>query len=409
MPVVYLHIGSPKSGTTFLQNVLWRNRPVLAELGVLLPGGSFAAQQRAADDLRGLRQDPTDPGPAWAGAWDELVAEVIEERPERAVISHETLAAADEEQARRAIGSLGDAEVHVVYTMRDLAGLLPSEWQEYVKHYCRQDYATWLTEVIDGGPETESGAWFWRVHDAAEVLRRWSAGLPPGRVHVVTKPPRHAPRDLLWRRFAGLLGVDPGVVDLEEVRANPSLGVVETELLRRINHEVAPGTPLWLYTRTVSDELAQEVLPRRAEMRRVPLPEDRLGWAGTRADELIEALRSAGYDVVGDLAELRPGDFGPQDHRPVTESELLAAATDGILGLLDRIAELHAEVAAARAELAELREKPLPKAVAWHVSERHEAVMRARVAYWHLVERLRGEQPGAVPEEEPAGPTVWAR
>src|ERR1700754_1132007 len=37
-PVVYLHIGAPKSGTTFIQNVLWRNKEVLAEQGVVLPG-----------------------------------------------------------------------------------------------------------------------------------------------------------------------------------------------------------------------------------------------------------------------------------------------------------------------------------------------------------------------------------
>ena len=34
---VFLHIGTPKTGTTHLQTVLWANRAKLAELGVLLP------------------------------------------------------------------------------------------------------------------------------------------------------------------------------------------------------------------------------------------------------------------------------------------------------------------------------------------------------------------------------------
>ena len=35
---VFLHIGGPKCGTTYLQTVLWSNKPRLAEAGVLRPG-----------------------------------------------------------------------------------------------------------------------------------------------------------------------------------------------------------------------------------------------------------------------------------------------------------------------------------------------------------------------------------
>ena len=31
---VYLHVGLPKTGTTFIQTVLWENRPALAEQGI---------------------------------------------------------------------------------------------------------------------------------------------------------------------------------------------------------------------------------------------------------------------------------------------------------------------------------------------------------------------------------------
>jgi len=35
---VYLHIGEPKTGTSYLQNSLWSNRAGLAAQGVVLPG-----------------------------------------------------------------------------------------------------------------------------------------------------------------------------------------------------------------------------------------------------------------------------------------------------------------------------------------------------------------------------------
>ena len=34
-PRVFLHIGEPKTGTTFLQQVMWRNRSELAARGVV--------------------------------------------------------------------------------------------------------------------------------------------------------------------------------------------------------------------------------------------------------------------------------------------------------------------------------------------------------------------------------------
>ena len=35
---MFLHIGEPKTGTTFLQQVMWPNRAELAAQGVVLPG-----------------------------------------------------------------------------------------------------------------------------------------------------------------------------------------------------------------------------------------------------------------------------------------------------------------------------------------------------------------------------------
>ena len=40
---VYLHVGLPKTATTYLQTILWANRDVLEEQGVRLPGHSRRA------------------------------------------------------------------------------------------------------------------------------------------------------------------------------------------------------------------------------------------------------------------------------------------------------------------------------------------------------------------------------
>ncbi|MDL4772838.1 MULTISPECIES: hypothetical protein [Thermomonosporaceae] len=400
-PTVYLHIGAPKSGTTFLQGLLWHNAGTLREHGVLMPGGSFAAQVRATRDLRGLVREPDDPAPDWTGAWDLIASRIKESDARVAVVSNEVISAADAEQAGRAVRSLEPAEVHVVYSARDLAGLLPSEWQEYVKHRFHYDFGHWLGEVVDGPPDDAAAAWFWRVHDIPEVLARWSAHVPPERVHVLTMPRPGAPRELLWERFAGLIGVDPAIADLSEARANAALSWTETELLRRINGAAREDAPMWLYHRLVTDVLALRVLPGQGAPGRVPLPGDRRDWAATRARELVESIRSAGYDVVGDLDELLPGDAVP-DAAPPADGALVDAAAHTILALLDRISMLREDVGELRRQRAEQERTALPKLMARHLSERNQAVWKMRVGYWHMVERIKGIEPPPLPE--PAAP-----
>ncbi len=84
---VYLHIGLPKTGTTYLQSVLWANKPQLVEQGVLLPGNSSRQHMQASVVVR---EHPGLPNraPEVREAWDRIVEEV-NEWPETALISHE--------------------------------------------------------------------------------------------------------------------------------------------------------------------------------------------------------------------------------------------------------------------------------------------------------------------------------
>ncbi|TDC62760.1 hypothetical protein E1200_24635 [Actinomadura sp. GC306] len=407
-PTVYLHIGAPKSGTTFLQGLLWKNAEALSEAGVFLPGGSFGAQVRATRDLRGLEPEPDEPGPGWDGSWDLLAGEVKASRHRVAVFSHEVLCAVDAEGAERAVRSLAPCEVHIVYSARALHGLLPSEWQEYVKHRFHYDFEHWLREVIDGPRDAGAAEWFWRVHDIPEVLGRWAPHVPPERVHVLTMPGPGAPRERLWERFAGLVGVDPAVADPAGARANASLSWTETELLRKVNGAVDEDAPMWLYHRLVTDLLALQVLPGLGEPGRVPLPPGRHGWAADKARELTAAIRSAGYHVVGDLSELLTAEpLGAEEPAtPPADAELLDAAAHTIVGLLDRVSALRREVGKLRNEQREQRETALPKLMARRLSERNETVWRLRVGYWHLVERLKGIEVPPEPAPEAQGETA---
>lgn len=348
---VYLHIGAPKSGTTFLQEVLWRNRRTLARDGVLYPARSHDDHFRAALDLREVRFHRYD-DPAVPGSWQRVVDMALRWRGPAVVISHELLAWAGEDQARRAVESLQPAEVHVVFTARDLARQLPAAWQETVKNGKVAGFAQFLRSVAAPDGPVRLGQMFWGAQDAAAVLGRWGAAVPPARIHVVCVPQPGGPQDLLWKRFAGVIGIDPDGYDIDVRASNVSLGRAEVELLRRVNRALGEKLEWPQYEALVKRWLAEEVLAGRPDTVRIVLPATWHAWAAERSEQLVEQLRGADYDVVGDLAELLPAP--PPDRG---DSEPASPARPGPDATLDAAAETIADLLT-RAELAPVRRHP---------------------------------------------------
>ncbi|HEY2312926.1 MAG TPA: hypothetical protein VGH96_04885 [Streptosporangiaceae bacterium] len=402
-PKVFLHIGEPKTGTTFLQQVVWRNRAALTEQGVVLPGHHPQDHFRGSQDLRGIEKLDSDPAGSWAGEW-EILATQAKQAARAAVISHELFSAADEHQAEQAVKSLQPAEVHVVLTVRDVATLLPAEWQETVKHRNASGWEDWLADVIDResvSPDRRQW-WFWRVHDTLAILDLWARHIPADRVHVITAPPRGSAPGLLWERFAGLLDVDPASVDVTRARANASLGLPEVEFLRRLNQELPAEVPDWFYMWNVKEALAHDALAARPVGARLVLPENRLAWASDHADTLIAGLRASGYDIVGDLEDLRPQAAGEQAVSPADQpaEQVLDAAVQAAAALvLNQYRKAHPAAKPqkgliGRGALADRLEStvaasPRIKRTVRELSSRHSSVRQLRILAWKVLERSR--------------------
>jgi len=333
--VVYLHVGAPKTGTTYLQDRLLLNRSSLARHGVHYPQAPTQRSHfRPALDLLGV---------PWGGLqhevggeWDNLVARV-RRLSGTVVISHEILAAAKPAQVRRVLDGLAGSEVHLVYSARDLARQVPAEWQEGIKHQRKIGYARFIAKV-QRARRRKPTLWFWRVQSLPDVLRRWARTLPPERVHVVTVPQPGAPRDLLWLRYCAAFGIDPAWAPEESERENVSIGAAETYLLRRLNRRIRrAGLDSENYRRLIREAVVHRRLAKRPAATRVTLPPAMFGWAAEIAEEWVTAVERAGYHVVGDLADLRPVPPPPDrpwcdpDHPPA--EEVVDAAIESIVAL----------------------------------------------------------------------------
>ena len=345
---VFVHIGAPKTGTTYLQDLMWQRRHALADAGVRFARRRYADHYQASLDLREVQSRPAES----AGMW-ERVAAATRDWAGPSVISHELFAAANSKHVARALDSLGPERVHVIYTARDLWGLLAAEWQESTKHGRSLSFEQYLHDVLDLGHAGVVGRWFWSVHDPVGVLARWGRDLPAERVHVITVPPAGADPGLLWARFAAVIGVDPGVAAQpggdDGVRPNASLGSAEVAFLRLVNAQLGGRdgalTPTE-HAAHVKSLLAQQVLAGRSGSTRYAPPPDRFPLVHGLAEKQAAGLRSAGYDVVGDVADLvpTPPSEGSRRQTPPDQTspdELVEVGLDAVAGLVRRAVQMR--------------------------------------------------------------------
>lgn len=343
---VFLHVGLPKSGTTYIQRVLATHKEALASNEQLLfPGHSWGMQVNATRDVRQMQRG----GKEATGSWRRLVRE-IHAWPGDAVVSMEWLCAADAGQVARIIGDLAPSRVTVVFTVRDIARTLPSAWQETVKNRKSWAWGEFLDGVAAGDSEgNEVGGRFWPKQDMAALLDTWGTQVPREDLVVVTVPLPGNPPELLWERFAGVLGIPPRDYGTALPRHNESLGVESTEVVRRINQLAREaGFNRDAHLRIFKHVLARRILAaRRSQESRLGLPAEYHDWAREAARVQVRAITERGAVVVGDLDELHAtvvsGDVS--DPSQLDPDALLGAALDGIIGLASDRRELERRIA----------------------------------------------------------------
>jgi hypothetical protein len=353
---VLLHVGTPKTGTSATQHLLFTHRDALRDNGVVYPAERFDAHFLAALDLMQLPWGGLERSAV--GAWDEL-ARRTREWPGTVIVSHEILGRASRLQVARALESFGDAEVHVVLTARDLVRQIPAEWQENIKHRRTIGYHDFVAALRDETRSAEIAQWFWGVQEVPDVLDRWASTLPPEQVHVVTVPPAGSPYELLWERFATALGLDHTwfrADDQEESRTNASLGVAESTLIRRLNKRLNLVLPNHHYREFVREGLVHRNLATRRESARLTVPPDVHAWARELGRQWVETLSGRGYDVVGDLADLVPAEepAGFVDPDRADEAEVAAAGVRALEASVRESARLREETERLRGQVADL-------------------------------------------------------
>lgn len=361
---LYLHIGLPKSGSTFLQSAIGGNRAALREHGYAYPyvrqEGMFHAAVEVAGNPEhwGLSREEVD------GTFAALLQRG-RDLGRTVVISHEIFGAASPEQVEQITAQLADFDVHLVVTVRNIARMFTAQWQEAVKNGQDESFSAFAERQLATLPEPGDRvmAGFWRGQNLAWLLDRWRPHVPPERTHVVVSPAGGADPEVLWRRFAEAIELPADAIDVSTVPgSNESLGTPQIALLRQVVSSLDGRLEQPWYSLVAKRWFAQTMLSQvrsRKPVAPAPVAEQLAAVART----WIDLVETDGYLVHGDLAELLPAAPDPAVPHPddVSAEDQLAGLPDVLAAMLlrvrddrQRIAELRARNKELEAQVAEL-------------------------------------------------------
>jgi hypothetical protein len=228
-----LHIGPHKTGTTAIQGAFHLARERLAAHGVVY-AGTDRQPMRATLAVTGRPAMLGESRPDMA-YWDKLVRDVREAGDQRVVISSEFFADGDDATARRVVADLGGPRVHVVVTLRPLARVMPSQWQQYLQNGPRTPYLEWLDGMLRQPPYDQPTPTFWQRHRHDKLVARWAGAAGAQNVTVIVVD--GSDRLALLRTFESLLGLPGGFLVPEDDVVNRSLTLAEAEFVRQLNEE----------------------------------------------------------------------------------------------------------------------------------------------------------------------------
>jgi hypothetical protein len=202
---VVLHMGAPKTATTYIQHVLGRNIDELAAHSVYLPTtGRFEFANRSVVHHH-LAYEIVEPTrfSSDQGGWEQLRAELADVHAETVVLSSEaferaTFSAATRRELIRRLREIAD-DITIVYVVRDQLSQLNSLYAQNIKSLRSVDpFARFVRRSIRSGR-----------FDLDAMFRPWYGS---ERVKLVVMP------------FDGLVETDPAVAFLHAVGIDVSPG-----------------------------------------------------------------------------------------------------------------------------------------------------------------------------------------
>jgi hypothetical protein len=255
---VLLHIGSHKTGTTYLQQGFVALRAALRDAGIDYPTAWQDHLHGHHSLVRALARDE-------AGTGDRLrgLAEQADAQGLALLLSSENFETLENAAVQRLATALAGHAIEVVYFARRWSGLLPSAWQEEVKQGGEATYPAFLLNHL-ADPQSSS------LLNHGIVLDRYAQAFGQEAIRVVAYDGViEAGDDLLAFFLRKVLQIG---IDLPPAagRINRALPTVDVEIIRALNvmARLSGGTlPAGVWPMRLFYDLGAGRLPAIARLR----------------------------------------------------------------------------------------------------------------------------------------------
>lgn len=233
---IILHIGTHKTGTTSIQDVLRASSDALQRAGILFPEAGcppgLSGQHMLAWSVLSSKHHklPSPKPPVWEALWREI--DTL--RPRKVILSAEAFSRADESEVEVIRKKMEGKEVSVVCYLRDPAAYLKSAYKQQVKMgKCSDSFSSF---VKDGVKDV----------DYKSLVDRWARVFGASNVHV--RPFDEAIQRGLLSDFAQVAGIDESTL-VRASRSNVSPPDAIIQVVRYLNlleqwlKPLIPGAP----------------------------------------------------------------------------------------------------------------------------------------------------------------------
>jgi hypothetical protein len=222
MPRYLIHIGPHKTGSSYLQSAFQALRPHLHSRGVWYPeqwqGEDRLGHHRLAQRLRA----------GWDDGLVEEFAALNSSNHETILLSAEDLSDLKAEEVATLKGLMGASPVRIVFYCRRWSEVIPSGWQELVKHGNRSTFLEFLSSHL----ANPNGA---HVINYSRTLRRYAESFRLSEMSLVSYSNIVDGGGDIFANFCAsfLSWMDPPNPDL--ARVNVSLDPAQVEVIRALN------------------------------------------------------------------------------------------------------------------------------------------------------------------------------
>lgn len=297
-----LHIGPHKTGSTALQSAFHQARTEMEAHHVRY--GSVGRHDARAVRWLTERMLPGMDSAKQEKRWQRSVHRLRSEPGWRSVMSSEFFSDAHDHHIDRVAADLGVEDTWIAVTLRPLAKILPSQYQQALQRGSSATYDGFLRRRLDPS-QGASALHFWVRHRHDELIRRWAERFGAERVVVVLVDSKD--HGFLPRSFERLLDLPAGLLESQEALENRSMTAAEAQAVRRFNARFDRSTDrseafyINLMSRTMADLKSR---PAAAGEPRLVTPDRYVQMGNEIGQQMAANIRALGVRVIGNLDSL---------------------------------------------------------------------------------------------------------